>query len=107
MFLSLFTLRPVLCAVSTEAGVQHVLFNTDTKRFPSWWRRRREMRISALVFLFFLAGRPDSAHPVLPRLPQGPESAGVPQPGRALRAHQPSPPHGGGQEAQAQLLRLR
>lgn len=52
----------------------------------------------------FPAGRPDPAHPVLPRLSQDPESADVPQPGRPLRAHQPSPPHGGGQEAQTQLL---
>lgn len=50
------------------------------------------------------AGRPDPADPVLPRLPQGPEPADVPQPGRPLRAHQPAPPHGRGEEAQAQLL---
>lgn len=50
------------------------------------------------------AGRSDPADPVLPRLPQDPEPADVPQPGRALRAHQPAPPDGGGEEAQAQLL---
>lgn len=58
---------------------------------------------------FPAAGRSDPADPVLPRLPQDPESADVPQPGRPLRAHQPAPPHGGGEEAQTQLLtgRLR
>lgn len=50
------------------------------------------------------AGRAHSADPVLPRLPQSPQPADVPEPGSALRAHQPAPPHGGGQEAQTQLL---
>lgn len=49
-------------------------------------------------------GGADAADPVLPRLPQGAVPAHLPQPGRALRAHQPAPPHGRGQEAQAQLL---
>ncbi|XP_038827691.1 uncharacterized protein LOC120026964 isoform X1 [Salvelinus namaycush] len=34
------------------------------------------------------------AHPILPWLPQGAVPAQLPQPGRALRAHQPAPPHG-------------
>ena len=50
------------------------------------------------------AGRSDPADPVLPRLPQDPEPADVPQPGRPLWAHQPAPPDGGGEEAQAKLL---
>lgn len=50
------------------------------------------------------AGRSDPADPVLPRLPQDPEPADVPQPGRPLGAHKPAPPHGGGEEAQTQLL---
>lgn len=53
------------------------------------------------------AGRSHAAHPVLPRLPQGPEPADVPQPRRPLGAHQPAPPHGGGEEAQTQLLTER
>uniref|UniRef100_A0A8C2XBV7 Vacuolar protein sorting-associated protein 52 homolog n=1 Tax=Cyclopterus lumpus TaxID=8103 RepID=A0A8C2XBV7_CYCLU len=52
-------------------------------------------------------GRPDPADPVLPRLPQDPQPAHLPQSGRPLRAHQPAPPHGGGEEAQAQLLTWR
>lgn len=54
--------------------------------------------------LMSAAGRSDAADPVLPRLPQNPEPAHVSISGRSLGAHQPAPPHGRGQEAQAQLL---
>lgn len=62
-----------------------------------------------LCFFFFKLcvcppGGAHSAYPVLPWFPQDPLAAHFPQPGRSLRAHQSSPPHGRGQEAQAQLL---
>uniref|UniRef100_A0A8C4JRE0 Vacuolar protein sorting-associated protein 52 homolog n=1 Tax=Dromaius novaehollandiae TaxID=8790 RepID=A0A8C4JRE0_DRONO len=51
-------------------------------------------------------GRPDAADPVLPPLPQGAVAAAAARPARPHRAHQHPPPHGGAQEAQAQLLRV-
>lgn len=45
--------------------------------------------------------------PVLPWIPQDSEPAHIPQPGSPVRAHQPASPHGGGEEAQTQLLMPR
>lgn len=63
-----------------------------------------EQMKGAASVLALVPGGVNPVDPVLPRFPQDPEPAHLPQPGGPLRAHQPASPHGGGEEAQAQLL---